>query len=523
MNLKNNISIKVISIVLASIVVAFTSCSNEDLEVTSPNDSSVEEIRENNNGLNLVLIGAYDAYQKIPISEHILTELRSDNGRANTLNGLFPSIDAYQIQTNLGEAANYWSNNFITIAQTNIILGGELNEVNRSVFGEAYFLRALCYFNLVRAYDNVPYIDRFLTERSQIFEFPQLEPTAMYANIVADFQRAIELLTGIDQPRNRASEGAAKILLAKTYLSQPSPNYGAARDLLAEFVLENNAFGYNLITGVTDPNTGINDSYSKVFARSNELNNEIIFAISYETSGSPDFITSDADLEDQIQSDAESFSFSMSVSGPSNGVNIATNDLKRFVDSRKAPVITVNPETMVATVTQVPEPNRANVIFTETTINREDTENGKWISSNIRQRAGDVDWIVLRYSDALLLYVEAILGVANETNDVRAVAAYDRVRVRAGFPTLADDDTIVDKVITKQALLDERRAEFAFENQRFYDLVRFGEAIPVLTAHGLQEDPNNPFNFTPRDLLLPIPQREVDATNNFYDQNLGYN
>jgi len=221
MNLKNKISVKVILLITASISIV-TSCSNDSLEVTSRNDSSVEAIRTNDNGTNLVLIGAYDAYQKIPINEHLLTELRSDNGRANTLNGLFPSIDSYQTPTNFGEGANYWSNNFFVIAQTNLILDNELTETNRVIFGEAYFLRALSYFNLVRAFGRVPYVNRFIQFREEVTEFPQIESAEMYANIASDFQNAIELLSGLDnseRPRNRASEGAWRNLYLKIMLS----------------------------------------------------------------------------------------------------------------------------------------------------------------------------------------------------------------------------------------------------------------------------------------------------------------
>jgi len=260
---------------------------------------------------------------------------------------------------------------------------------------------------------------------------------------------------------------------------------------LEEFIPENNAFKYTLL-----------DNYTDVFSRNNELNDEIIFAITYELSNSDDFITSDSNIQDQIQTESESFSFAMTLRGASNGVNLATEDLKNFISRRR-------------------ETNRLNAIFFEGAVDNEDAENGKWITSGNRsQRAGDVDWIVLRYSDALLLYVEAILGDGLQTNDLDAVDAYNRVRVRAGFPTLADDISITEKVITKQSLLDERRAEFAFENQRLYDLIRFKEAINVLTDHS--NDPVNDLNFSPRDLLLPIPQREIDATNNFYEQNFGY-
>jgi len=73
---------------------------------------------------------------------------------------------------------------------------------------------------------------------------------------------------------------------------------------------------------------------------------------------------------------------------------------------------------------------------------------------------GDNDWVVLRYADVLLLYSEAILAEDNSTTDIRAIDAFNKVRVRAGL------EPNTDFILTKQQLLDERRVEFAYENQR---------------------------------------------------------
>ena len=72
--------------------------------------------------------------------------------------------------------------------------------------------------------------------------------------------------------------------------------------------------------------------------------------------------------------------------------------------------------------------------------------------------------------------------------------------------------------ITKEELLDERRAELAFENQRFFDLVRFGVANEVLSTFASA----NGYTFSGTDLLLPIPQREIGLSNGLLSQNPGY-
>ena len=74
-------------------------------------------------------------------------------------------------------------------------------------------------------------------------------------------------------------------------------------------------------------------------------------------------------------------------------------------------------------------------------------------------------------------------------------------------------------VLTKDALLAERRVELAFENQRFYDLLRFGVADAVLSAHATEMGYSS---YNSRKLLLPIPSREINLSGGLLSQNPGY-
>ena len=123
------------------------------------------------------------------------------------------------------------------------------------------------------------------------------------------------------------------------------------------------------------------------------------------------------------------------------------------------------------------------------------------------------DWIVLRYADVLLMHVEAIMGAGTgeSTTDPAALASFQAVRDRAGLT-----DQVVS--ISRQDLLDERRVELAFENHRLFDLIRFGVANDVLTSFAEV----NGYSFAPTDLLLPIPQREINLSNGVLTQNPGY-
>ncbi len=137
--------------------------------------------------------------------------------------------------------------------------------------------------------------------------------------------------------------------------------------------------------------------------------------------------------------------------------------------------------------------------------------------TGLPQLAGN-DWIVLRYSDILLMRAEAILAGGVETTNTNAINSYMEVRDRAGFDPVTDRPT----KLTKDALLLERRVEFAFENQRMFDLLRFNAAQSVLSAFSTA----NGFGFSATDLLLPIPQNEINlskSSNTVMTQNPGYN
>lgn len=121
------------------------------------------------------------------------------------------------------------------------------------------------------------------------------------------------------------------------------------------------------------------------------------------------------------------------------------------------------------------------------------------------------DWVVLRYADVLLMHVEAILAGGNETTDSSALSSFQLVRDRAGLTTPVT-------IVTKDDLLLERRVELAFENQRFFDLVRFGRAESVLSAFSAA----NGLGYSTSDLLLPIPQREINLSKGLMSQNPGY-
>jgi len=123
--------------------------------------------------------------------------------------------------------------------------------------------------------------------------------------------------------------------------------------------------------------------------------------------------------------------------------------------------------------------------------------NGYGFDQNVR---------ILRYADILLMYAEAkARGAAFPTKSgLTGDNAVNLVRARAGLPDLTN--TTVDQV------LDERRAEFALEEDRFFDLIRTGSAVTVLGPLGFTANKNE---------LFPVPSAQLQLNLNL-TQNPGY-
>src|SRR5690606_4579316 len=119
---------------------------------------------------------------------------------------------------------------------------------------------------------------------------------------------------------------------------------------------------------------------------------------------------------------------------------------------------------------------------------------------------------ILRYSDILLMYAEAL----NETSGpvTEAYDALNSVRIRAGLEPL----TGLTKEAFREAVWLERRLELCFEGHRWFDLVRTGNLVSaVLNETSFSRNPR----IDAHHALYPIPQREMDANSNLV-QNNGY-
>lgn len=475
---------KIYSFLILLSGLALVSCSEDYLSPSPTAAVGATDYYKTEAQLEAGVISMYDAIQGVNILantnvnnnhsvqfEYYLTEMRSDNTKTKSSEGEAAQFENYSIESTNGIVTDYYRSCYDIIFRANTVLEN-LDVASGSTAakfeGEAKFVRAYAYFNLVRLFGDVPLVDRVIAPLDTDVQFTRVSTSEIYNLIVSDLDVAAKSLD--NTYKTRASKSAAEALLAKVHLTLG--NYNEARTL-CESVM---GAGFSL-----------ESEFKDVFY--SEGNNEVLFAVGYESDNSNDSQNIGAEWLNAV--------------GRTSGVNYVTDEAKAILDEKggNRTAYSYRQDALQAQFNQVVKylPNG-------------DAALGISPVSSDPTLAGN-DWIVLRYADVLLMHVEAILNAGNgvSTTDPAALASFQEVRDRAGLTDAVSS-------ITKEELLDERRVELAFENQRFFDLVRFGVAAEVLS----QFSADNGYTFSGTDLLLPIPQREINLSNGLLSQNPGY-
>lgn len=512
------------------------SCSKV-IDIDPVSNVGVNAFYRNYNEVSTALTGCYNGLQGPLYNEWMLTELRGTNSlqgvpnSSSTQNIELNDLDMYTLNASHDEVYNYWMATYKNIRAINYVLkslgvvyaSGQLSVNEGSakmdpsqkdqLTGEALFLRAYHYFNLVRLYGGVflitePVIPQEAkkTGRSTVAD--------LYQFITADLTKAVTLLPGAPYNNQkaadigRASVWAAKALLAKVYLT--TGKKAEALPLLDDVIQQS---GYGLLS-----------SYADVFSIANEMNRELIFAVRYKAGGfglgSPF-----ANLF------APTGSGNAVVNNDGNGFNFPTNTARsmyRYPASGNGKDL------------------RKDVTLAQYTASKPYVK--KYLSQVVARYDAENDFPVIRFADVLLMKAEA-LGYDGPAGV--SVGLINQVRARAGALNYSGDgdfatvfyqypssgsEAINDAATFTEALLQERRIEFAYENQQFFDMVRLGDPVAILKAHFAAEYPLFYVNIRPaiqledlqshvtaNRMLLPIPQREIDTNDELnIGQNPGY-
>lgn len=519
-NIDSNKS-RLITILVAVLVMISGGCKRDFLD-RDPQGSYTEETYPYPGGsgpYDTYLYGAYSMLRDFNVhSQYFIfsTSVRSDDAdRGSTATDGVPNssdFDDFPVPPSSTWNNAQWVGYFSFVSKCNIAL--DQIKKNTAIIAtpqakiqseaEARFLRGYAYFMLVRLYGRVPLIDSVPANQVSQSNVPQSTPAAVYAFIEADLQFAATNLPFSWDSKfvGRATIGAANGLLAKVYLTQ---NKWAQAMSTARLVM--NSGQYNLST-----------TYDIIFREVGENSKESVFEVQATASAATPQNNGVQYAQIQGVRGAGIWNLGIGWNVPSTYLEAAyeANDPRKnrtilYSSTATTPGLSIYGETLPiwSASGSTPNPRYNNKIYTNPALRTaNNSQSGWWM--NVR---------LLRYADVVLMFAEAANEVGGAANIEAARVALNTVRARAriGAPagTLPDIVTI-DQAVLRDAIRKERRVELGMEHERFFDLVRWGIAATVLNASG---KPN--FNNI-RDVVLPIPQTQIDLSQGVLTKNPGY-
>lgn len=372
-----------------------------------------------------------------------------------------------------GPTLNIWADHYDVINRANLIIDNvpNIDGISQSgvddFLGQAKFVRAQAYFNLVRWFGQ-PYEPGASNDQPGVilqtegvqstdieFNKPRASVDEIYSQIRTDLEDAISRLD-VEGSQTRAGQSVANALLAKVSLYQGRWDEAASR---AQAVIDQPEFAL---------------SGSPLTPYANESSSEIIFAVSYsstDNTGTNDFMSS--------------FYLPQSLGGRGD-----INPLTQFLDDAESGDIRAG----IGSVGSG-EVNGDSLLY--------ESGGNVWTNKWTQNSFGD-DMPVLRVAEMYLIRAEGLVRGSGSAADART--AVNAVRDRAG---LSD----VSSSLSGQALIDEiirqRRYELAFEGDRRHDLQRLGRPISSGTQVLQPGDGQR---------ILPIPNRAIQV-NDALDQN----
>lgn len=405
--------------------------------------------------------------------------------------GRLDLIDNFQFTATFSDIDPWYSALYKAIKAANVVIEKiPAIEMDASLktryLAEASFLRAMFYFNLVRAFGDVPKITTTIPAL-KILRSPKQE---IYNEIIIpDLKLAIDNLpekkSYSADDLGRASKGAAKSLLAKVYLYL---NDFENAEKYAVEVINSNMYSLEPI-------------YTDAFSLTGQWGVESVFEV-----GARPF-------EGDFILGGNQYANTQGVRGDPNkgwGFNRPSVNLINSFDPedvrKKGTIISLGD--VIDGITITGDNNTPDITYADeahTIIKEQETYNRKvWVPGTGTTSEYGYNVRVIRYAEVLLIAAEAL----NENGKITEALGYiNIVHKRAGFLT---DITDANKASLRIKIWNERRAELAMEGDRFFDLVRTGQAETVLGPLGFKKGKHE---------LFPIPQNEIDLSEGTLTQN----
>lgn len=406
----------------------------------------------------------------------------SDNSYAGGDNAANITIDLFTANSLNDNIRRDWADAYGIIGNINIALpqieacaDPALSSTRKAqILGEAKFMRAFTYFDMVRLFGKLPIILKpaDLTNSESLIKstfVPQSSVDSVYDAILADLWYAKDNVQNDNVPSNKmvVTKGAVNSILAKVYASMPTPNWDSVAYYCDQVIPD-----YSLVP-----------DFNFLWDNDHKNNSEAIWEFNYVGwsvvgnwipsqfigGGWKKFSPPTNDLVNTFREEGDSIRLHASIS---------------FVDYGWSDPYWKNPGNYPI-LSKYNDPNN-----------------------------GTNDFYAIRLADILLLRAEAYNNKGDITD---AATLVNQVRKRVDLP----NTTAATQADIAQAIATERRLELAFEGHRRFDLIRTGKAIEVMNAQKDGAGNNLNYNVQPFQLVYPVPQQQLDLNPKLV-QNPGY-
>lgn len=510
---------KIFLYTIAALSLSIASCKKDFLDRPSQNNPTLDTYYTSAEQVNAATSFLYNQvwYEYMDKAFHTIGEVLSGNMLTSAGDPNYGSNTYvyFTVQSTDGQLLNAWRA-FYKVAGNATVLMNTLQQKKATVsnpdyldlgIAEARFIRGVAYFNIARVFGDVPIVtDPVVLAGSGNYNVHRYFQKDVLRFALEDFKAAEAGLPELPYQPGRVTKYSAKGMAAKLYLYRG--DYDSAAMKAKEVI---NSGKYNLFP-----------DYVGMFTKSANNNNiESLFSLQWKGNGGYSYANAIQAYEAPGTLLKPDFNTGYSSVIPTIDLiqSYAPGDLRRGWSimeqgfSRPDWKNANFPNGFVYDTTWTSSNDDPYKIKTGTRSNALKYVVGTASSGEELNTQGgnSLNTYVLRYADVLLIYAEGILGTNASTSDASALEAFNKVHERAGLPAVSS--------LTKEMILKERRVEFAFEGDYWYDIQRqgFNKAKQILDAQergtysydGKQIDHYGITLNSASQLFLPIPASEV--------------
>lgn len=576
----NKFKLYILGLGLASMGLA--SCTAGFLDVESKTESTTDNFYRTESDAWRALIGCYDGWQCTSSSAgcafYFASEVMADEcfaGMGNTDARNYQVIDRFdasQSPSDMNILETEWTNYYAAVYRCNELLAHESQiawnseETKGTYLGECRAIRAICYFDMVRMWGNIPLFTDPVNENR-----PQADPDEVYSVIFSDLLYAVNNIPASAYPKSAAASNdghitkyAASALLARVYLFYTG-YYGKEPQVegitkssvlqgLEDFIAVAESEGYGLV-----------DEFKNLWPAASTT-----WALNKSTGDYEQTSTYAGDGNKEVVL-AQKFNYTQDYNGNNDGnrwlVNMGLrNYLGHAPYGRGWGGCTVNPKmwTAYGTGDERREASIINLVsegifdeadfetsykdqreYTGYTVKKytpmskwlKDETSGAWSLVDEISGLGEGDFQISQYQNFIVMRYADVLLMAAELGSPNAQEYLNKVRQRA-YTSEDEDGSLTlssnyrEVTATKDNIMNERMLEFAFEGQRYWDLLRQGVeyAASQIATNTSVTSGGNPDNVTIKESdivkkqgLSQIPNNQITLSNGVLKQNEGWN